>query len=205
MISEKIHAITPSASLFYKINIVQTEEYKLNKYVNYDRFSELCKEGCPNYAEKWACPPYSPSYTDFTKQYEKVAVCLLTMDMDQFSYIKNDYLKVRAANTILKSRIDKALRQLKSQNRPYISTGSCRLCKPCRCKSKQPCAHPDIMSYSFESLGMDVSTMVKDLFDIELLWYKKGHVPQYTSAVAGLLSNEPIDETEIIDVLINQH
>ena len=61
--------------------------------------------------------------------------------------------------------------------------------------------HPDLMSYSFESLGINVSIMLKDLLEFELLWYKKGELPKYTSVVAGLLYNGDFVEEEIIQKL----
>ena len=44
--------------------------------------------------------------------------------MKQLDYIKQGYLKVKAANSILKSRIDKALRNSINENEFYISTGA---------------------------------------------------------------------------------
>ena len=93
-------------------------------------------------------------------------------------------------NSILKSRIDKVLRACKDDDEKYISTGSCRLCKPCHKKLNEPCAHPDIRTFSYEALGVNVSSMVHDIFGIDLLWYAKGSLPLYTCVVAGLLSNQ---------------
>lgn len=201
MISEKIKAITPHGELLYKICILTVNTCNIEQYINVTRFSKLCKIGCPNYGKKWSCPPYSPTFNQFTSNYKNISICLLYMELNQFSYIKNDYLKIKAANTILKSRIDKTLRQLKKKDSYYISTGSCRMCKPCKCKLNKPCVHPDIKTYSFEALGVNVSDMLKDLFDFRLLWYSKKYLPQYTSVVAGLLSNEKVNENILIETL----
>ena len=48
------------------------------------------------------------------------------------------------------------------------------------------------MAYSFESLGINVDALVKEYFKKPLLWYKKGSVPEYTSVVCGLLTNEDL-------------
>ena len=73
-----------------------------------------------------------------------------------------------------------------------------RLCKPCHKKLNEPCAHPDIRTFSYEALGVNVSSMVHDIFGIDLLWYAKGSLPLYTCVVAGLLSNQMMLDDRII-------
>lgn len=184
---------TPSAQICVNVLYKEVPSILLSTYQNKNKFDSLCQIGCTNFERKWSCPPYSPSYTDFTSKYEKILVLLLFAELWQFSYIKNDYLKIKAANSIMKSRVDKSLRLHLSDDSYYISTGSCRMCKPCKCKLHLPCAHPDKMSYSFEALGIDVSQMLLDIFDFKLQWYNKGKLPQYTSVVAGLLFNNCLD------------
>lgn len=197
-----IEFCTPSSKIKCSCNVLGVKVNDLNKYCNKQYTDNLCKVGCVNYNKKWSCPPYSPDYSMFSSKYSDIIVIVLCTEMFQFSYIKNDYLKIKAANTVMKSRIDQILRSYIDDNHYYISTGSCRLCKPCKCKKGDFCAHPDLMSYSFESLGINVSEMVKDLLDFELLWYKKDHLPQYTSVVAGLLYNGDFFEEEFMQKLM---
>lgn len=201
MKTNDIEFITPSSKLRCYCNTLRVKVNDLYKYCNKDFTDSKCKFGCTNYKQKWSCPPYSPNYINFSSKYSNIIIIVLSMEMWQFSYIKNDYLKIKAANTIMKSRIDKVLRNYIDNNHYYISTGSCRLCKPCKCKIGDSCMHPDLMSYSFESLGINVSIMLKDLLEFELLWYKKGELPKYTSVVAGLLYNGDFVEEEIIQKL----
>lgn len=126
---------------------------------------------------------------------------VLKVSVNEFDYIKNSYLKIKAANSVLKSRMDKMLRFVKKEDEAYISTGSCRLCKPCKRKQNKPCAHPKEMTYSFEALGVDVSALTQKLFGITLLWYKDKVCPEYTCVVGGILSNRQIADKEILDVL----
>lgn len=195
-------AKTPKDNIKYSIQVETTTVKSIQKYINVDLFNECCKTGCKNYGMKWSCPPYAPRYENYTKKYRLINVIILQLDLSQFTYIKNDYLKVKAANSILKSRIDKTLRSFKSLERHYISTGSCRLCKTCKRKINLPCSHPQLMTYSFEALGINVSLLVQDLFDTTLLWYSKHNLPKYTSVVAGLLCNEEIDQKIIINKLM---
>lgn len=198
----KIIVCTKSAKIECNIDFVKTTAVQLVKYEEKKKFDLLCEKGCPNYNKKWSCPPLSPSYSKFISKYENIFVVVIFTKLDQFSYIKNDYLKVKAANTIMKSKVDKALRSFISDDCYYISTGSCRMCKPCKRKLNQPCAHLDKMAYSFEALGINVSEMVSDLFDFELKWYKKKSLPEYTSVVAGLIFNGEIDKKLLMEKLL---
>lgn len=192
---------TPSSKLVYTINLLKTRPEALCSIVNKDKFDKLCASGCLNYRNKWSCPPYAPLYNDFIMGWYYLYIFYVQMDLIQFAYIKNDYLKVKAANSILKARVDKYLRHMATQYGKYISTGSCRLCKPCRCKMGKPCAHPSKMSYSFEAMGIDVSALVEQLFKSTLLWYKPKCLPEYTSVVCGLLTNADIP----LDILHDEY
>lgn len=185
-------ARTPSAEIPYTVEICCLPPAACVPYIDQARFSALCEKGCPNYARKWSCPPFAPLFTDIALKWKNLYVLFLCTDMAHFSYIKNDYLKIKAANNILKSRADRFIREMSSLHGACISTGSCRLCKPCKCKKEMPCAHPELMAYSFEALGIDVSRMVEDCFHRPLLWYQKHALPEYTSVVCGILTNKAL-------------
>ena len=197
----QLNAHTPRAVISYRCetNFVHTK--CLEPFLNKPYFDSLCENGCPNYGSKWSCPPYAPDYKQFVKKYEYLYVFLLSIELDRLAYIKQQYLKVRAANTILKSRIDKALRSAMDENESYISSGSCRLCKSCRKKASLPCAYPGRMTYSFEALGIDVSLLTEHLFQRELRWYREKRLPEYTSVAAGLLTNDKNENTKVVDIL----
>lgn len=175
----------------------------IESHMDKAKFDDLCKLGCPNYNQKWSCPPFAPKFFDFAKPYQYILVVLLLVNMDEFDYIKQDYMKIRAANSILKSRMDKALRQSKNDGEFYVSTGSCRLCRSCKRKSGVSCAHPQERTFSFEAMGVNVSSLAMDLFQKRLLWYRKGALPQYTCVVGGLLTNSQIHEGRLVDCMEN--
>lgn len=197
----KLIAKTPTCAIPYSAQYITTTPLSLKKYLDTQTFNNCCKSGCPNYNQKWSCPPYTPKYENFVQHYNFITIILLKIELTHFSYIKNDYLKVKAANSILKSRIDKTLRNFKTSDTHYISTGSCRLCKPCKRKKGIPCAHPELMSYSFEAFGINVSVLSQDLFGIELLWYSKHNLPQYTCVIAGILFNNEFSHNQLIETL----
>jgi len=181
---------TPSASLNYNVSIVNISSSNLFDLEDKVKFDAMCVSGCPNYKRKWSCPPFAPTYQHFAEGWKYQYICYMQIETNQFMYIKSDYLKIKAANNILKSKADKYFRKIASKYGKYISTGSCRLCKPCKCKIGQPCANPETKTYSYEALGIDVGTLVELYFKSKLLWYKRGQLPEYTSIVCGLLSND---------------
>jgi predicted metal-binding protein len=180
---------TPSASLNYCVSIVNIPSNKLIELENKTKFDAMCVSGCPNYEKKWSCPPFAPEYHQYMGEWIYLYIFYIQIKMDQFKYIKSDYLKIKAANSILKSKADNYLRKMTSNNEKYISTGSCRLCKPCKCKNGLPCTYPEKKTFSYEAMGIDVGTIVELYFKSKLLWYRRGELPEYTSIVCGILSN----------------
>lgn len=197
-------ATTKSATIKYVVEICSSTLNGCFKYEDKTKFDNLCKRGCPNYSYKWSCPPYAPLFEDFVSRWEKIHIIFMHTDMFQFAYIQNDYLKIKAANNILKSRADRFIREMANQHGKSISTGSCRLCKPCKCKLNMPCAHPELMTYSFEALGIDVGSMIGDYFEKPLIWYKRNYLPEYTSVVCGILTNESLSE-EYLQVMYKKY
>lgn len=45
----------------------------LNKYYQKKSITQACKEGCPNYGQKWSCPPLSKDCHELLKQYSQTA------------------------------------------------------------------------------------------------------------------------------------
>ena len=195
--SQVFEALTNSAKILYSVDICIVSTDKLSVYIDKEKFCRLCENGCINYAKKWSCPPFAPHFVDFVKKWDKLCIFYLRINLEQFSYIKHDHLKIKAANSIMKSRADRFLRNMAEKYGKYISSGSCRLCKPCKCKMGLPCIHSDTMTYSPEAMGVDVGRLVDELFGKPLLWYKPHSLPKYTSIVCGLLTNDAFTEEEL--------
>lgn len=163
--------------------------------VNSSKFSELCRSGCKVYDKKWSCPPHSSIF--ILDQWVPFYVVILWMPNTIVS--KNEYTKVKAINSILKSRLYKLLSQY--PNNKVLGSGSCRLCSPC--VYPHPCHHPDKMIYSMEACGIDVISVCKSLGH-DLRWYQKGKPYEYGSVV-GLIGddNKNMIETRLRKVISN--
>ncbi|MDD3647537.1 MAG: DUF2284 domain-containing protein [Candidatus Dojkabacteria bacterium] len=168
----------------YYHGVIHRDDVKVNK----EQFEEMCKNGCPNYGKKYTCPPYSPSYTDHTKGNDWLFVVAFTLSLDQFKNTKyREYLKLRIANSVLKTRIEKLMRAFEKQlDSKFLGTGACRLCKPCQLQSNEPCRYPQERRYSLESVGVDCNELMKKVCGKELKWYRDKKAPQYTSVICAL-------------------
>lgn len=174
-------------------------------YYEREKVENACKEGCPNYCNKWSCPPYAKSFLNSGKDYSKACLLCFSTEMEYYSDIKNKYLAVKAANVTLKTLIEKCARSIEEYTNGYsLLSGSCRLCKPCHCKIKQPCKHPDKMRYSMEATGLNVQKLCFDFLEHSLLWYENKKVPQYTSVAVLILFNQHVDINEL-SAIINKY
>jgi predicted metal-binding protein len=152
-------------------------------------FSEMCKKGCRNYNKKYSCPPFVLPFEDLLKNFDGLLICLLWCNLNQIK--STDYNKIRIANVIMKSRIIKLMRHLEKKfNTSFLSSGSCNLCKPCKCKIGLPCAHAQQRRYSLEAAGIDCNEISKNLFGLEFQWYKNKKAPERSCIMCGLICNQ---------------
>lgn len=187
---------TPSAEISIHVKLAVIESRQLTEYESKREIEKLCEQ-CPTYGGKWSCPPHSPAFSQYNlDEYPYAAMILFSCDLDQFSYTKTEYIKIKAANTIMKSRMDRLMRGLEqAADGVMISNGNCRLCNPCSKKKGESCKKPERMRFSMEALGLNVGRITSDIFSHELLWYKDKKIPRYLSAAACLLLKERMDES----------
>ena len=197
MLESSFTILTPTTKIIINTKATFVDRANLIEYENPLLFSTLCKEGCPNYEKKWACPPYSPTFSRYSIDYSRAILVVFYCYLDQFYYTKTEYMRIKASNSILKSRMDKFMRSLEEQvGGKMISNGSCRLCKPCTLKGGtiSRCKKPDQMRFSMEALGLDVGGISRDYLKHDLLWYKDKKAPLYSSVVSALITNMQIDQ-----------
>jgi predicted metal-binding protein len=154
-------------------------------------FDNLCKIGCPNFGKKYSCPPYSPKFENLARDFDYLFVAMFLCPLDQIK--STEYNKIRIANSVMKSRMDKFMRNLeKNEGGLFMSNGSCRLCRSCALKISRPCKYPSKRRYSLESTGIDVNQITQKYFNKKLLWYDKklSLAPEYTCVVSALFCNK---------------
>ncbi len=181
-----------------QIGVISIDEYLANDYVKIDRFLECCKV-CPNYEKRWSCPPYDFNPLDYWRQFQKLTVIGVKIIPDD------------ASRSLLSASPEKAetlLEEMRAQERDLLmkelqewedahpgsrllSVGCCILCKDGCLRAKgKPCAHPDQIRYSIESLGADVDKTTRRVIGTGLQWIAKDKLPDYLMLVGGLLEKE---------------
>lgn len=196
---------TPSAKISVCLKYTEIPSDGLFAYKNTCTSEKRCEQGCPNYNNKWSCPPHSPKYSAISKNYNNAYIFIFYCYLEQFSYIKIPYMKIQASNSILRSKSDKIMRQLEKElDGKILTDGSCHLCRSCSCKTKEStCKKPSQMRYSMESVGLNVEKIAMDFFSHELLRYSKNTSPQYSSVVITILTNKTIDEDQVNKLISN--
>jgi predicted metal-binding protein len=171
----------------YDFCLVSRKDIKTDKCL----FDGLCKAGCPNYGKKYSCPPYSPKFENLGKDFDYLFVAMFCCSLQQIN--SGEYNKIRIANSVMKSRMDKLMRNVeKKQGGLFMSNGSCRLCRSCGLKISKPCKYPQERRYSLESTGIDVNQITEKYFKKKLLWYDKtkSKAPEYTCVVSAIFCNK---------------
>ncbi|MGE5628262.1 MAG: DUF2284 domain-containing protein [Solirubrobacterales bacterium] len=179
-----------------KAKVVKANE--LLKYINNNLIVNKCRSGCPNYENKWSCPPYAKSYDVISSRYKYAIIICFSTAMEQYTDIKNGYFSMKAANSTLKSLTDKVAREIEKKVEGYaLLCGSCRLCKSCECKQQKDCRHPERMRYSMESTGLEEDAIAKEELFHKILKYKNGIVPKYTTFMGVILSNCLVNKEQL--------
>lgn len=188
----------PAARFLIHIKAVKTDASAFLPYEKKEELAKLCREGCPDYNTSWSCPPNSPSFSRYLKDFPKALLVIYFAKMDQFSTIPEEK-RVRGANMFLRLNLEKHLRYMeKLHHGLMLSTGICRLCSRCTCiDHSAPCRWPKEMRCSMESLGLNVADITRDFLNYSLAWGGSGQLPEYVSSVGCLLTKEPVDPERI--------
>ena len=164
---------------------------------------KACRNGCRLYGRNGGCPPFSQNFSKIcTGHFLALYFKLLTKDYPPKVLNGTYYTRwvfVETFMTALTNRIGKKLAS--TLDGYFLSSGHCCSCKPKRCavKDRKPCRKPDVRIYSLEATGILVTELMKDIFDINLQWWRhKGpdYIPEYMVKVVGLTREKAFDDDE---------
>lgn len=159
---------------------------KLFKYYKPIEVEEYCK-ACPNFNFNWSCPPFGHDAASELKRFENVLIIGVTTS--NFSKTKRemfDWLNEVATYT----------------GHLVLIAGNCDYCELCVKVDRKPCAYPDKMKYSLESLGFHVSELCEKELGVSLEW--NAEHPKYL-AVGAIFYNElgDINLKKWVDITTN--
>lgn len=171
-------------SVYKKVDV---KDYK-SKYLHIERFLNLCKE-CHNFNNRYSCPPYEFDINEFIDKYKYAYIIGTKIIVDKNKVKPEDIYPIIKE---VRVDLDKKLieKEKKYNNSLALFAGCCVLCDTCEKEFSRPCKNPDLLRYSFESLGFDVTSTAKEVLDTEILWSKNGEVLDYYFLVAGFFTNE---------------
>lgn len=156
------------------------------KYVDADRFLGCCNS-CPNFGKIYSCPPYEFSVEEFWKSFRTMRVILYKVNFPDGTSLKEGmevYAKAKEELTQFCLDLEKT-----EPGAVSLAPGSCDICGKGNCArvTGEHCRHPEKMRYSIESLGGDVVGVLRDFFNVEILWAKGEKAPAYMTLVAAIL------------------
>ena len=162
-------------------------------FVDPERFLSMCAK-CKNFGCTWACPPYDFDPMSIWQEYSRILlyakkVCLpveeteKTRPADELASVYKALLKPVADS------IRKELLELEGAMPGSLAlfAGGCDICQACTREKGEPCAHPELMRFSVESLGGDVIKSFGELLHERVLWAENGRLPEHFILMGALL------------------
>ncbi|MGL5313880.1 MAG: DUF2284 domain-containing protein, partial [Peptostreptococcaceae bacterium] len=161
----------------------------INKFIDFEYFTGLCKDGCPSYNTNWTCPPNSPRYEEYSKDYEKTLVMIM------YSNINDDELSNVHIN--LRRTISPVLHSLeKNFNGLLTDGGRCMHCETCTCSDNLPCRAPELLRYSMESMGINLDALAKEVLNHKITWNKEENADNYCTVFGSVCFNGDYNEID---------
>ncbi|WP_298465835.1 DUF2284 domain-containing protein [uncultured Mitsuokella sp.] len=163
-------------------------------YQDRERFLPYCRE-CPNYGTVWSCPPLPFDTGEYFRPYEKILVFCARITLDPAVIERADtpeLVKKTGYEIVIrvKKRLEDYLRELEArfpQSRS-LSSGGCNRCCRCARAKGESCRKPDVMRYSLDAFGFDLTAITKDLFGYDIEWCRDRLPAHFTLIHALLLS-----------------
>lgn len=155
---------------------------------------EACCQLCPNYGQRWSCPPFDFSAAELWTHYEKLILQCRVIPVPQELQAKvlcQEDLN-RQSRELLQPYKRAMLAEMQALEKQLpdslaLDAGSCDHCVGCTRAAGLPCIRPNQLRYSVEALGGDVCKALKLYFDKDILWGENGHMPPYFLLLGGLL------------------
>ena len=181
----------------FNLKAIVCENKDLIKFMNRDYFLNLCKTGCPNFNTNWSCPPNSPRFDEFVKDYKNSLLVELTSEVEDGEEFMEAYAENRNTLEALLSKMQIDFECLKT------SCGSCNICERCAFLDNKDCYHPEEMRYSMESIGMDLSKMSEEIFEHKLSWNSETEKSNICTSIGSILFNGTFLEDDFCDLARN--
>lgn len=166
----------------------------IDSYVDEPELTKYCKV-CTNFKKRWSCSPHSFSSCDYLRQFSDIRLIGLVIKPDVKSLdglVCEDYDVPKEIDEIISYEKSHLTRYMAREEKmipgsKYLFAGSCDICKHCAREEGKPCRFPDKMHYAIESLGIDLTKISEDIFNIKMEWMKGSRFPDHLTLICALL------------------
>lgn len=168
----------------------------IHKYMNFDYFTGLCRDGCPHYNLSYTCPPNSPTYTEYTKEHENVLVIAMYSDVDEKNSISNIHPYLRRVLSDILIPLEKEFDGLLTDG------GRCRYCETCTYVDGLPCRFPDKIRFSMEAMGIDLDKVCSEVLEHKIVWNSTDS-KSYCTVLGSINFNGNLLESDFEKAILN--
>ena len=171
------------------VAVVDRERY-VREFRDVATFEACCK-ACPNYGNRWGCPPFDRDTLQDLEAYEKVMIIGVKLTPHA------PKIPMEQVYDLMRPELERLTRRLLEMEREkqgfalgFVCT--CERCGdvPCARRDGKPCRHPDVVRPSLEAYGFNVSETASKLLGIDIVWSKGKNVPRYLTLVCALFYND---------------
>lgn len=169
--------------------VVDRDRY-VREFRDVPTFEACCKQ-CPNYGNRWGCPPFDHDTLQDLLPYEKVKIIGVKITPH------DEKLPLSQAQSLMRPEIERVNKRLLEMEREkgglaFGFVGDCPYCNgaPCARLHGEPCRHPQVVRPSLEAFGFDIGKTTRELLGIEIQWSRDKRMPKFLTLVCGLFYNE---------------
>ncbi|WP_297130182.1 DUF2284 domain-containing protein [Terrisporobacter sp.] len=189
----ELNFIKDNNKINLKANVCKNDILK--NYMKFEYFTALCKEGCPNYNSNYTCPPNSPTFTEYVKDYKYSLVIAMYMNIPKNKNMSevHEYLRIVLSDLLIP--LERKINGLLTDG------GRCIYCKECAYIDNLPCRFPEKMRFSMESMGIDLDSACKDILNYSMSWNSDNENSYCT--VIGSVNFNNIDKYDLKEIILD--
>lgn len=165
--------------------------HRLETFLDRKTGLEACK-ACPSYGKDWSCPPGQPNPFTYFEPYHTAYLIAVKIHFDpEFRKTITDAEGMEWVRKNIYQKVQRELQitllNMEQQNPNSLSISTCLLCETCARADNQPCRHPEKRRYSMTTLGFNMTKLLKQEFDTDLVWSGDNTLQETQVTVSALL------------------
>lgn len=172
-----------------KVAYLTIEDFK-EGYLDVERILGYCK-ACPRFSKSWSCPSFDFDVVEFWNAFKGIYIVARKVYIDEDVRNRKDLDLLSLSDEIytkIKNDLTLDLLKFKKEGYTVLSGGHCNFCDRCKRLDNLPCNKKELLTYSIESLGGDVTRIINELLYEKVQWASEGRLPAYYITCGGLLT-----------------